>query len=160
MGLCSGVCSAHLCGSLLLLDNQRHSKKDSTELADSKVTGGLVTKLLARLLARCVDETDQSIRHELAKLLGEIGAIDPNRLGREINSSQFFSSSAGNYHSDEWRLANPPWKTEVAEYQLRLVTKHFVSGLKSAPSTLDQHKLSFGIQELLKILHNTVSIPG
>jgi len=153
VGLCSRVCSAHLCGSLLLLDNQRHSKKDSTELADSKVTGGLVTKLLARLLARCVDETDQSIRHELAKLLGEIGAIDPNRLGREINSSQFFSSSAGNYHSDEWRLANPPWKTEVAEYQLRLVTKHFVSGLKSAPSTLDQHKLSFGIQELLKILH-------
>ena len=117
------------------------------------MTGGLITKLLARLLARCVDETDQSIRDELAKLLGEIGAIDPNRLGREINSSQFFSSSVGNNHSDEWRLANPPWQTKVTEYQLRLVTKHFVSGLKSAPSTLDQHKVSFGIQELLKILH-------
>lgn len=147
--------SPHLCDSFLssFLDNKRHSNKDPTELADSKVTGGLITKLMARLLARCVDETDQYIRDELAKLLGEIGAIDPNRLGREINSSQFFSSSAGNYHSDEWRLANPPWKTEVTEYQLRLVTKHFVSGLKSAPSTLDQHKLSFGIQELLKILH-------
>lgn len=128
-------------------------KKAPTELSDSKVTGGLITKLLARLLARCVDETDQSIRDELAKLLGEIGAVDPNRLGREINSSQFLSSSAGNYRCDEWRLANPPWQTNVTEYQLRLVTKHFVSGLKSASNTLDQHKLSFGIQELLKILH-------
>ena len=136
-----------------IADKGRQSKEVPTELSDSKVTGGLVTKLLARLLARCVDETDQSIRDELAKLLGEIGAIDPNRLGREISSSQFFSSSVGSCHSDGWRLANPPWQTNVTEYQLRRVTTHFVSGLKSASSTLDQHKLSIGIQELLKILH-------
>ena len=47
---------------------------------------------------------------------------------------------------------NPPWKTQITVYQLRLVTGHLVSGLKSAPTTLDQHKISFAIQELLKIL--------
>ena len=130
------------------------SEEVCTDPLDSKASCGFITRLLACLLTRCVDETDKSIRNELAKLLGEIGAIDPNRLGREINSSQFFSFSGGNCRSDEWRLSNPPWQTQVTEYQLRLVTKHFVSGLKSAPTTLDQHKVSFGIQELLKILHN------
>ena len=120
---------------------------------DEAVTnGGFITKLLIRLLSRCVDETNNEIRDAIASCLGEIGAIDANRLGKEINSAQFVSNgSAGIDDSSEWRLSNPPWQTEITEYQLRLVS-YLVSGLKSAPSILDQHKISFSIQELLKIL--------
>ena len=120
---------------------------------DEAVTnGGFITKLLIRLLSRCVDETNNEIRDAIASCLGEIGAIDANRLGKEINSAQFVSNgSAGIDDSTEWRLSNPPWQTEITEYQLRLVS-YLVSGLKSAPSILDQHKISFSIQELLKIL--------
>ena len=119
---------------------------------EARINGGLITKLLIRLLSRCVDESDRDIRDAIASCLGEIGAIDPNRLGKEINSSQFVANSAGSDDSSEWRRTNPPWKTPVMEYQLRIVTRHLVSGLKSAPATLDQHKISFAIQELLKIL--------
>jgi hypothetical protein len=119
---------------------------------ESRINGGFVTKLLIRLLSRCVDESDPDLRDVLARCLGEIGAIDPNRLGKEISSSQFVANSAGSDDSAKWRLMNPPWKTQITVYQLRLVTGHLVSGLKSAPTTLDQHKISFAIQELLKIL--------
>jgi len=107
---------------------------------------------LVRLLSRCVDESDPDIRVAIASCLGEIGAIDPNRLGKEINSSQFDTNSAGSDKSGDWRLANPPWKVKATEYQFQLVTGHLVLGLKSAPTVLDQHKISFAIQELLKVL--------
>ena len=119
---------------------------------EARINGGFVTKLLIRLLSRCVDESDPDIRDVIARCLGEVGAIDPNRLGKEINSSHNLSNSAWSDDSGEWRLMNPPWKTQITVYQLRLVTGHLVSGLKSAPTTLDQYKISFAIQELLKIL--------
>ncbi|KAL7553491.1 hypothetical protein ACHAWF_016768 [Thalassiosira exigua] len=117
-----------------------------------KINGGFITKLLIRLLSRCVNETDRGIRDAIATCLGEIGAIDPNRLGKEINSSQIVANSSGCDDSNDWRLANPPWKTDVGVYQWRLVSRHLVSSLKAVPTTLDQHKISFAIQELLKIL--------
>lgn len=120
---------------------------------EASISGGFVTKLLIRLLSRCVDESDPNIRDAIARCLGEVGAIDPNRLSKEIHSSQFAANSEGSDDSVEWRLMNPPWKTNISAYQLRLVTGHLVSGLKSAPTTLDQHKISFAIQELLKILN-------
>ena len=110
------------------------------------VNGGFITKLLMRLLSKCVDESDRDIRDAIARCLGEIGAIDTNRLGKEITASQFHTEN----DSDDWRLNQPPWKSNVTRYQLRLVTRHLVSGLKSAATIIDQHKLSFGIQELLK----------
>ena len=124
-------------------------------LADeASVNGGFVTKLLMRLLSRCVDESDHDLRDVIASCLGEIGAIDPNRLGNEINSSQVASESQGT-HDNEWRLSQPPWKSPVTRYQLRLVTRHLVTCLKSSPTTLDQHKISFAIQELLKLLDSS-----
>eukprot|EP00956_Cyclotella_meneghiniana_P004175 scaffold5111_cov64-Cyclotella_meneghiniana.AAC.6 len=89
--------------------------------------------------------TNRSTHSKLC--LGEIGAIDANRLGGDITASQFHSE---NNDSDDWRLSQPPWKSNVTPYQLRLVTRHLVSGLKSAATIIDQHKLAFGIQELLK----------
>ena len=122
-----------------------------TWLDEEARNSGVITQLLIRLLSRCVDETDPDIRDALASCLGEIGAIDPNWLGKEINSSQLLANTAGKDDSSEWRRTNPPWKTPILEYQLWLL-KYLVSALLSAPATLDQHKISFAIQELLKIL--------
>lgn len=110
--------------------------------------------MLIRLLSRCVDETDCEIRDAIASCLGEIGAVDPNRLSKAINFTQFVANSVESDNSGEWRLMNPPWKTHITVYQLRLMTSHLVFGLKSAPTTLDQHKISFAIQELLKIMNH------
>lgn len=109
-----------------------------------------------RLLSRCVDEADSDIRDALACCLGEIGAIDPNRLGSEITSSQFSTENKG---SDDWRLNQPPWKSNITRYQLHLVTHILVWCLKSAASTIDQHKMGFAIQELLKQINST-SVSG
>lgn len=106
-----------------------------------------------RLLSRSVDETDHDVRDAIAKCLGEIGAINPNRLGKDITSSQFVNDSMENGDGEEWRLSQPPWKSHTTRYQLRLVTRHLVVGLKSSPTALDQHKISFAIQELLQLLN-------
>ncbi|KAL7541357.1 hypothetical protein ACHAXR_011755 [Thalassiosira sp. AJA248-18] len=119
---------------------------------EAGIHGGFITKLLIRLLSRCVDESDSGIRDAIASCLGEIGAIDPNRLGKEIISSQLVFNSTGSDDNGEWRLSNPPWKNHVTVYQLRVVTNHLVSGLKSSTKAMDQHKISFAIQELLKVL--------
>lgn len=107
-----------------------------------------------RLLSKCVDESDRDIRDALACCLGEIGAIDCNRLGQEINSSQFSTDN----DSDDWRLNQPPWNSDLAQYQLRLVTQHLVWALRAAPAIIDQHKIGFGIQELLKQLDHAHAV--
>ena len=113
---------------------------------DAVANGGFITKLMIRLLSRCVDESNSGIRDAIASCLGEIGAIDPNRLdGKAINSTQFVTSSAGSDDSSEWRLRNPPWQTQITEYQLRVLTRQLVSGLKLG-AQIDQHKISFSIQ--------------
>lgn len=117
---------------------------------EESISSGFVTKLIMRLLSRSVDESDRDIRNAIACCLGEIGAIDANRLGKEIASSQFNSKLMENDDSDDWRLSQPPWKSNITRYELRLVTRHLVWGLRSAKKTLDQHKIAFAIQELLK----------
>lgn len=113
--------------------------------------------MLMRLLSRCVDETDHDIRDAIARCLGEVGAIDPNRLGKEIAASQFNTKLMPNDNSEAWRLGQPPWNSNTTRYELRLVTRHLVWGLKSANSTLDQHKIAFAIQELLKQIDASVA---
>ena len=41
---------------------------------EAGIHGGFITKLILRLLSRCVDETDRDIRDAIACCLGEIGA--------------------------------------------------------------------------------------
>ncbi|KAL7472325.1 hypothetical protein ACHAXS_012779, partial [Conticribra weissflogii] len=127
-----------------------------TKILETSVNGGFVTNLLRRLLSRCVDESDHDVKDVIASCLGEIGAIDPNRLGREISCCQFESDLQGN-NDNEWRLSHPPWKGHIDRYQLRLLSRHLVTSLKSSPTILDQHKISFGIQELLKLLNESGS---
>ena len=96
------------------------------------------------LLFRCTVETDIDIRLLLAKCLGEVGAIDPNYFGNDLNQRQSTTQS------NLWVIEHgAPWKMKSVKvhYELQLVTKHFVKALKAAPTPTDQHKIAFGIQE-------------
>lgn len=102
-------------------------------------TAGAITRLISRLLGRCVDETDdKDVRDALATCLGEIGAIDPNRLDKDISSLHFGSDLPGSDDGGHFILSNPPWKTNVTEFEFHVLTRHLVNALRSAPSTLDQ----------------------
>ena len=115
-----------------------------------------MTHLVERLLSRCVHEAEVESRTVLAQCMGEVGAISENRLG-EIKVSadlgdNLIDDSNGSY---VWRLTRPPWHSPVAKYELQLVTKLLVGVLKAAPSSADQHKIAFAIQQLLVLLDET-----
>ena len=42
-------------------------------------------------------------------------------------------------------------KSVKVHCELQLVTKHFVAALKAAPTTTDQHKIAFAIQEGMSV---------
>lgn len=107
------------------------------------------------LLTRCILEDDGKTRLLVAACLGEIGALDSNRIG-EVS----MASSESSDDSSSWRLSQPPWKSRAARYELQLLTKHLVVALKAAPTSADQHKIAFTIQELLVLLDASVQIGG
>ena len=124
--------------------------EDTTGSKGAPNNHGVVTLLIQSLLARCVVEIDTEVRLVLASLLGEIGAIDPNRLGGQVDSSLSSALTTDSFESygkhGLWRLGQPPWKSQIIRYELQLVTKHLVFSLKAAPTTLDQHKVAYTIQ--------------
>jgi hypothetical protein len=82
---------------------------------------GGVTEIVQKLVSRCVIEMDNDARIALAKCLGEMGAIDPNRLGREVNATSATlltkdSFDVSGFHGS-WRLSQPPWKSQVIRYE-------------------------------------------
>jgi len=120
----------HPCGFFLTKSHDMHHAGE---------TAGAVTTLISRLLGRCVDETDdKDVRDALATCLGEIGAIDPNRLDKNISSLHFGSDLPGSDDGGHFILSNPPWKTSTENFEFHVLTRHLVNALRSAPSTLDQ----------------------
>jgi hypothetical protein len=129
-----------------------------TEMYDNEVNGvsgtkfikGRVALMLETLLRRCGTEDDEEARLSLATLLGEIGAIDGNRLGvLNVGDSKRNDRSCLGEISRSWRLAQPPWKSRPARYEMQLVTKHLVGALKAAPDSTDFDRIAFTIQQLL-----------
>lgn len=109
--------------------------------------------LMENLLLRCVQETDTKTRISLAKCLGEVGAISELKIGDLKIGVALDSASVDSPNSMyKWRLEQPPWQSRAAKYELQLVTKHLVIALRSAPSSADQHKIAFTIQQLLVLL--------
>ena len=119
-------------------------------LRSSDAANGTVTSLLDNLLQRCYVEVDFDARLLLATCLGEVGAIGPNRLG-EMKVDLNHSESSGN-DSILWRLKQAPWQSRPVRYELKVVTNHLVVALKAAPSSADQNKIAFAIQQLLELL--------
>ncbi len=131
---------------------------NSWNFCDSLGLGhSIVASLVQNLLNRCKSEGDPETRLALAICLGEIGAIDPNRLSEDVNSINKISSSIScldpNSAISKWRLQNPPWKLKSThvKYMLKLLTNHLVTALKSSTTPLELNKISFAIQEILTL---------
>jgi hypothetical protein len=112
---------------------------------------GVLSLLVQTILNRFVLEQDTDCRISLATLAGEIGAIDPNAL--QINDTTHESRAvASDSEIISWNLSQPPWKADLRQYCLQLITSYLVPALKSSPTTQDQHKVAFAIQECLTFL--------
>ena len=130
----------------------------SNEVDSGEAASTLMSTLMFSLLSRCVHETDQVVRQMLSVCLGELGAVDPCFLSGDIST---ITKTAGatsdnvlemNDMHHLWRLNHPPWKSHEHEYELILVSNHLVVALKAAPTTQDQHKVAFAIQEIMSSL--------
>lgn len=111
---------------------------------------GTVTSTVDSLLQRCCTEVDFESKLLLATCLGEVGAIGANRLG-EMRMDPHRAETTGD-DSSLWRLKQAPWQSSAVRYELKVVTTHLVVALKAAPSSGDQHKIAFAIQQLLELL--------
>ena len=133
---------------------------DLTCCRETFLSGGLTTAtdMIKKLLVRCVDEVETESRLLLATCLGEVGAISEHLLGDIRLSVGVGANSLGNSHS--WRLDQPPWQSHVTKYELRLVTSLLVVALRAAPTSADQHKIAFTIQQLLIKLDNSAKGGG
>lgn len=100
-----------------------------------------ITDFVHSLLSRCIKEQDLSARILLATCFGEVGAINAN-LFEETKPS-----------NDNYYRTVPPWHSTPYKYGLQMVTGHLVTALKSAPSSNDQFKIAFSIQQLLALLN-------
>ena len=125
----------------------------------SPVAAGSVVGIcdaIESLLRRCVAERDSRCRNALATCVGEIGAVDSNRLATLRIRSAFAKGTKGR----SWLLSNPPWQSIAARYELELLTHHLVTSLRAATSSVDQHKIAFTIQQLLVDLDRISRLGG
>ena len=128
---------------------------DGSNDRSREVTSVTISEMIEKLMRRCVHETDPRVRLKLATCLGEIGAIGENRLD---DMSLFRSKRNESVSMYQWRLDHPPWQSRAAKYELQLVTKCLVVALKAAPSSGEQIKISFTIQQLLELLDESVKV--
>ena len=139
----------------LTVVNAEHSHGQNEATSSSDIASSLISTLMHSLLARCVHETDLISRQKVSICLGELGAVDPLFLGVDVSSklSDRANATEGDisvnesYHS--WRLNQPPWTSFEYKYELVLISNQLVVALKAAPTTQDQHKVAFAIQELI-----------
>ena len=116
---------------------------------------GAAASMLEKLVSRCIVESETEVRIRLATCLGEVGAISETILGElKISGSTGDEAIDSPTSSFKWRLEQPPWQSQPVKYELQLVTRHLVVALKAAPSTTDQHKIAFAIQQLLHLLNS------
>eukprot|EP00980_Cylindrotheca_fusiformis_P025541 scaffold14008_cov124-Cylindrotheca_fusiformis.AAC.9 len=136
-------------------------RKGNDQNGNNWLPRGAVVNLLEKLLSRCVEESDGETRILLATCLGECGAIGEHQLADLNIGAGADAESVDSPNSDyQWRLEQPPWQSRAAKYELQLVTKHLAVALKSAPSSSDQHKVAFTIQQLLVLLDRSARQEG
>lgn len=127
---------------------------------------GVLSTLVASLLALCARENDSAAKEACARCLGEIGAVDPARVSVQIVHSSpsvdnvfnvitgrdSTSSSAGGVPPS---LALPPWEFNVWSLGLFLLHEHLMPALRAASGAGDVAAQDFSglaVQEVLHIL--------
>ena len=122
---------------------------------------GTVTGILEKLLGQSTKETDDGMRQDFARCLGEVGAICEQKIGNVVVGS---STTDDRYESTlgafKWRLGQPPWQAPAFKYELYMVTTLLVSALQAAPTSTDQHKIAFTVQQLLHKLNHACQQQG
>ena len=142
-------------------DASDSSSVGATSPSPAANSSGGVSVLIQALLDRCAKETDEDVKLALAQTLGEIGAIDPNKLSMEKTDRSNQTDASTDQNSDiHWRLSQPPWKSSMDSYSLRLLSNRLVVALKAALTTQDQDKVGFAIQETLKLLSGKPTSPS
>jgi hypothetical protein len=106
--------------------------------------------MIELLLSRCTLEGDPEARILLATCFGEIGAIGVHRL----NQASAMEETVNAYGL---RYSKPPWHSSAHRYELKIVTKQLVAALKAAPTSADQHKIAFTIQQILELLNDAAN---
>jgi hypothetical protein len=140
----------------------RESEGNEKRVPDSKKGfqkggAGVLSFLVQTILNRFVLEQDTDCRISLATLFGEIGAIDPNAL--QINDTTHESRAVtSDSEIISLNLSQPPWKADLRQYCLQIITSYLVPALKSSPTAQDQHKVAFAIQECLTFLDSFEAI--
>lgn len=97
-----------------------------------------ISKVLRSLLRLSRQASDPRVKLACATCLGEIGAIDPARLPVD-------TSRRRNVQSPSMR-----------DLAVKLISEHFVKGLRSAASAATQDRFAFAIQETLRVLDSMV----
>ena len=107
--------------------------------------GGSIFSLTRLLLRRCTEEVNERNRLALAACLGEVGAIDPSLIMQQVSINILDNIKYSCSLSKDFM----PWKSKsvIVDFELHLVTKHFVAALRASPTPKEQHKIAFAIQE-------------
>ena len=71
---------------------------------------------------------------------------------RTSSTSLSFLRAGVSEIAQSYVLMHPPWLSRALRYGLRFVTNELVVAMKAAPSSLDQNKIAFSIQQLLHIV--------
>ncbi len=137
----------------LVYERIQNGSNENSRGCTNNATSATVSNTIEILMQRCVLETDEEVRLELATCLGEIGAIGEHRLD---DMSLFGPQGNGSISMYEWRLDQPPWQSRATKYELQLVTKYLATALKAASSQEEQLKIGFTIQQLLLLLDASV----
>eukprot|EP01034_Spumella_vulgaris_P021660 gene21660-27701_t len=109
-------------------------------------SSSLIAILLQELLQLSARETDHSVLAACASCLGELGAIDPNRITLKLLSK---TGSTEQQQFLPWNLADAP---QVMSFGLHMVEHHLLPGLRSASAAGTQDKSGFAIQQVLRHL--------
>ena len=69
-----------------------------------------VSLLIGRLLERCENENDAEVKLEVARLLGEVGVVDPKWIDVESAAESYVSEDSRDL---QWRMRQAPWRSNL-----------------------------------------------
>eukprot|EP01038_Epipyxis_sp_PR26KG_P009200 gene9200-12410_t len=122
----------------------------------------LISILIQDLLQLSSRETDEKVKLLCAKVLGELGAIDPARLRLSRKDKDRSNVNSSNNENVVANRSNHnltdnfvPWDISVIDFAMYLLEYHLVPGLKSNKAGHD--KSGYAIQQILRIMSSELS---
>ncbi|CAM9282925.1 unnamed protein product, partial [Discosporangium mesarthrocarpum] len=136
---------------LLVLHRERHQLQPLLGLGEE--IDPCVEELLRGLL-RMATDSNPAIRDACGACLGELGAIDPARVALSLRED---GEGRSRHHGTSKSLRSKtlsdcaPWEVTLEDMALILITDHLVPAFRASTTSMEQDRVAFGIQELLKL---------